>query len=211
MSGRRKVLLKPPLSLRAARCAVVLLVLTGCGPPGSAPIPTSPATTAPVSPAGEPPPAVRRLLHLMRDRLALMHDVARSKWNSKRPVGDPRREQVLLRQVEVEGQGRGLDPLFTRRFFVAQIASARRVQEADCARWRAEGRGPFRDTLDLAVLRERIDGLNRELLGALAEARSELAGARVRERLRGWTQESVRGEGIPDDVCAVAVEPLTAP
>jgi hypothetical protein len=45
----------------------------------------------------------------MGDRLALMHDVARTKWNTKRSVGDPRREQVLLREMEEKGQEYGLD------------------------------------------------------------------------------------------------------
>jgi chorismate mutase len=147
----------------------------------------------------------------MSDRLALMHDVARTKWNANRPVGDPEREQALLREMEEEGQKHGLAPEFTRPFFAAQIAAARRVQEADLARWRAEGRGPFADEPDLAALRRRIDALNRDLVGALAEARPRLAGASTRDQLRRWAREALAGEGITDDVRAAAVEPLTVP
>jgi chorismate mutase len=146
----------------------------------------------------------------MRDRLVLMHEVARSKWGAKRPVGDPRRERALLSEMEVKGKECGLDPGLTRGFFAAQIAAARRVQEDDFARWRAEGRGPFADAPDLAALRRRIDGLNRELLGALAEARPQLGGAASGEQLRAWALEALTGEGITDAVRA-AVEGLARP
>jgi hypothetical protein len=41
----------------------------------------------------------------MGDRLALMHDVARTKWNANRPVGDPEREQILLRETSPADAG----------------------------------------------------------------------------------------------------------
>jgi chorismate mutase len=147
----------------------------------------------------------------MGNRLALMHDVVRTKWNAKRPIADPGREQVLLREMEAEGHEHGLAPEFTRAFFAAQIAAARRVQEDDLARWRAEGSGPFAGAPDLAALRRRIDGLNRDLLGALAEARPRLGDARTRDQLLRWSREAVTGEGITDDVRTVAVAPLATP
>jgi chorismate mutase len=140
-----------------------------------------------------------------------MHDVARTKWNTSRPVGDPMREQALLRELEEKGQEHGLDPERTRAFFAAQIAAARLVQEADLARWRAEGHGPFADAPDLAVLRMRIDTINRELLGALAEVRPLLGDASTREQLRPWAREVIAGQGITDDVRAAAIAPLAAP
>jgi chorismate mutase-like protein len=147
----------------------------------------------------------------MRDRLDLMHDVARSKWNAKRPVGDPERERVLLREMEEKGREHGLDPDFTRAFFAAQIAAARRVQEADLAHWHELGRGPFEDPPDLAELRRRIDGLNRDLLGALADARPQLADASTRGRLQPWARDVLTGEGITADVRSAAIAPLLAP
>jgi chorismate mutase len=155
------------------------------------------------------PPAVEQLLRLMADRLALMHDVARTKWNANRPVGDPEREQALLREMEQKGQEHGLDPEATRAFFTAQISAARQVQEADVARWRAEGRGPFEGVPDLATLRKRIDDLNRELLAALSAARPRLRDAGTREHLPRWAGEALAGEGITDDVRAAAIAPLT--
>lgn len=105
-------------------------------------------------------PEVERL---MRDRLALMHDVARH------------------------------------------------VQEEDLARRRAEERGPFADAPGLATLRRRIDGLNRDLLGALAEARPWLADAGTRDQFRQRAREVLTGEGITDAVRAAAMSSLVPP
>jgi chorismate mutase-like protein len=185
--------------------AVLMGLMAGCGGSPSAP---SPVADGPASAAS---PEVEHLLRLMRDRLALMHDVARSKWNANRPVRDTEREQALLREMEETGQEHGLDPEFTRVFFAAQMAAARRVQEADLARWRAEGRGPFAAAPELAALRRRLDGLNRDLLGALAEARPGLANASTRDQLRWWARVTLAGEGITDDVRTAALAPLAAP
>lgn len=96
----------------------------------------------------------------MRDRLALMHDVARTKWNKKTPVGDDKRDQAVLQEMQARGEEYGVEPEFTRAFFAAQIAAARLVQEADHARWQAEKRGAFADPPEMALLRMRIDGIN---------------------------------------------------
>jgi chorismate mutase len=146
----------------------------------------------------------------MRDRLVLMHEVARTKWNLKRPVLDSQREQALLQKMEKKGQEHGLDPERTRTLFTAQIAAARLVQEADHARWQTEGRGPFANASDLAELRLRIDAINRDLLVALAEARPYLDEASTREQLRSLARDVIAGEGITDDVRAAAIAPLEA-
>jgi len=114
---------------------VILLFLAGCGAPPPSP-PATPQANLAIGEdkASEAPPAVEHLLRLMRDRLTLMHDVARSKWNANRPVSDPERERVLLHEMEEKGQEHELAQQFTRAFFAAQIAAARRVQEADFAR-----------------------------------------------------------------------------
>jgi chorismate mutase len=206
--GRSKDVSLSLAARKAGFLGVALLLLTGCGarPPAAPAAPQASATAA--GPAREAPPAVKRLLRLMRDRLTLMHDVARSKWNAKRPVGDPERERALLSELAEKGQEHGLDSPSTRAFFAAQIAAARRVQEADFARWRAEGQGPFREAPDLAVLRQRIDELNQELLGTLAEARRQFGDAGTREQLKAWAREVLTGEGITEDVRAAAVEGL---
>jgi Chorismate mutase type II len=54
------------------------------------------------------------LLGLIRDRLDVMHDVARWKWAKKSSIEDPEREAALLKDVSEKGAILGLDPEMTR-------------------------------------------------------------------------------------------------
>jgi chorismate mutase len=96
-----------------------------------------------------------------------------------------------------------------RPFFEAQLEAARLVQQADFERWKAKGQGPFAGTTSLAELRRRIDGLNRELLDALAELRPWLSGPAVRQALPRRAEEILTGDG-PAGVRETAVAPLRA-
>lgn len=107
----------------------------------------------------------------MGQRLDVMDDVARAKWNSQSTVLDPERERRVLEDVVSQARQGGLDPDFARTFFAAQMEAARRIQEDDFRQWRAEKREPFADAPDLLSLRRRIDELNRKLLAILVQAR----------------------------------------
>jgi chorismate mutase len=148
-----------------------------------------------------------RLLRLMGRRLALMHEVARWKWNAGKPVADPERERELLQSVVERGGAKGLDPELVRSFFAAQMEAARLVQQADFDRWKAKGQEPFADPTSLAVLRQRIDTLNGELIDALAEVGPRLSGPTLQRALPRRAEETLTG----DDLAAVretAVAPL---
>jgi chorismate mutase-like protein len=119
------------------------------------------------------PPAADRLLHLVAERLALMGDVARAKWNAKAPVSDPARELAFLDQMAAAGRQYKLDPVFTTKFFAAQIVAAKMVQEEAIHQWNREQRPPFPKVPDLKDdLRPKIDGVSRDMLPALAAFRS---------------------------------------
>jgi chorismate mutase len=180
---------------------VSVFLVAGCGVRSKVSPPPPPQQSA-------PPPAVDRLLHLIADRLRLMHDVARSKWNAGRPIADPGREQALLGDMEERSQAYGLDPVSTRAFFEAQVEAAKIVQEADTRRWRAEDRGQFKDPPDLSELRRRIDQLNRDLLAALADAQPFLRAEAGRGSLPAWAEEIIADNGIPDDARTAAIAPL---
>jgi chorismate mutase-like protein len=186
-----------------------VLLLAGCGPrPRDTPLPPTIRHTGPAQETAAPPEAVGRLLQLMRDRLALMHDVARSKWNSRRPVADLAREKAMLEDMAERGRAHGLDPAQTRAFFAAQVEAAKGVQEDDTRRWQAEGRGPFENPPDLPALRRRIDTLNLDLLAALASARPLLHEEALRAAIPRWAEKAIAGEGISDAVRATAIRPL---
>jgi chorismate mutase len=154
--------------------------------------------------------AVDRLLQLMRQRLLLMHDVARWKWQAGKAITDSEREQALLRQMVEQGQPLGLEPDTTRGFFLAQMQAGKQIQEDLFAHWRKTGKGPTDKGPDLAALRQRIDKLNRDLLATLVRARPFLqqpAGA-------AWLQERMpqvlSGQGITAAVRQRATAPLLA-
>lgn len=157
--------------------------------------------TGPTTPA--PSPAVDRLLGLMQRRLAVMHDVARWKWANEVPISDPAREAKVLDAVAERGRERGLDPAFVRSFFAAQMEASKRVQGADFDRWRTAGQGPAPGGPDLAASRARIDGLDGEILDALAAL-----GRPPRDIVDRRAGEILAGPGIDEDVRAQAIGPL---
>ena len=155
-------------------------------------------------------PAIESLLKLMKQRMLLMHDVARAKWNAKTPLADPDREKAMLRELAEKGRALGLDPAFTSSFFAAQVEASKLMQRDDFRRWEAERRGPFTEALDLKRdLRPRIDALNSKLLTTLAKARPVLRSA-DEPIIRRLAVKALDGEGITPEVRDSAVRPLTS-
>ena len=150
-----------------------------------------------------------RLLGLMQQRLTLMHEVARWKWNAGQPVRDAEREREVLHSVVEGGRGKGLEPDLVRSFFAAQMEAARLVQQADFDRWKANKQEPFTETVSLTVLRQRIDDLNRELTDALAEFRPWLSVQTVQQALPQRAEEILTGNGLAS-VRETAIAPLRA-
>ncbi len=62
-------------------------------------------------------PLVEDLLQLMTQRLLLMHEVARAKWNARKPLADNGRETIMLRVLAEKGRVLGMEPEFTYGFF----------------------------------------------------------------------------------------------
>jgi chorismate mutase len=50
----------------------------------------------------------------MQQRLTLMHEVARWKWNAGLPVTDAKRERELLHSVVERGRSKGVEPKLLR-------------------------------------------------------------------------------------------------
>jgi chorismate mutase len=192
----RPVLSSTP-TLRVCVVGVLLLAsaTNGCRP-----------ADAPVAPRRDLA-SLDRLLHLMEQRLALMHEVARWKWNAGQPITDPERERALLQRVVERGRGKGLGPELVRQFFAAQMDAARLVQQADFDRWAANKQGPSAEPTSLAVLRQRIDDLNRELIDALAELRPQLSGRTVQQALPQRAEEILTSNDLAG-VRDTAIAPL---
>lgn len=111
------------------------------------------------------------LIRLMADRLALMPDVARHKWNTRTAIEDLVREQQIIDGLKREAEALGVPATWAERFFRAQIEAAKVIQRELFARWERGVQGVFADAPDLAtVTRPRLDALTPRLLRELAMA-----------------------------------------
>ncbi len=71
----------------------------------------------------------RQLLHVLRERLDLVAQIAREKRESAASLRDPERERVVLARVEAVAGEEGLDPGLCRELFRVILAMSVRVQE----------------------------------------------------------------------------------
>lgn len=111
---------------------------------------------------------VDQVLLLMQKRLALMHEVARTKWNQQLPIEDLAREEQLLAQLAKEAANIGLEEAWVRQFFQAQFEAAKVLQKNDFAAWSEEKVQKFDAVLDLKqTIRPLLDQLTKELLQSL--------------------------------------------
>jgi chorismate mutase len=114
---------------------------------------------------------VDRLLGVVKERLDVAPEVARTKWNTKAPIEDlPREKQIIDGVAKGAGQY-GLDPQVAGAFFQGQIEASKVVQNALHAEWTARKQPPFEKVADLGKdIRPVLDRLTPAMMRALAEA-----------------------------------------
>lgn len=159
-----------------------------------------------VSIAPDPAP-VTRVLTVLNDRLAVMHDVARWKWAEARPIADPEREAQLLNRVAARAQEKNLDPAFVRALFAAQIEASKYMQRADFNRWKASP-PPASAVPSLTVLRQRIDAIDQRLLDALAAAGGPLSDPHTQKQVPELADKILTGDGVDPSVRSMVIGPL---
>jgi chorismate mutase len=151
-------------------------------------------------------PATTALLDLMNERLKLMRNVAKAKWNTHAKIEDPAREAALLKEMASAGREHGLDPALSTAFFAAQIDAAKLLQTDAFKEWTTAGQGPLLDAPDLKRdVRPKIDALGPKLLAALAAYRAERPSADV---VRKLAADRLDAPGVTFPVRAAAVRPL---
>jgi len=115
--------------------------------------------------------AVDRLLGLIKERLDVAPDVARTKWNTKAPIEDLPREQQIIDGVARRAPEYGLDPQVAGAFFRGQIEASKIVQNALHSEWTAARQPPFATVADLGTdIRPVLDRLTPAMMRALADA-----------------------------------------
>lgn len=132
-----------------------------------------------------------------------MPDVARSKWNTKAPITDTKREEAFLTEMTGAGKAHGLPEPVTRAFFMAQILAAKQIQEAEFEVWKATKQGPFATVPNLQLeIRPEIDRLSRSLLSTLALVQHERITATELSRL---AERTLTAPGISQNVRYTAI------
>lgn len=148
------------------------------------------------------------LRRLMDERLALMPDVARHKWNTKSAIEDLPREQKIIDGLKADALALGVPEAWAERFFRAQIEAAKVIQREQFTRWEQAGAGRFADAPDLAtVIRPRLDALTPQLLRELAAAWPALADPAQRGRI-ATAMQSMRTATTSPAAATAAAAPL---
>jgi chorismate mutase len=146
------------------------------------------------------------LRQLIDERMAMMPDVARHKWNSKSAIDDLPREQKIVDSLRSQAQMLGIPGPWAERFFRAQIEGAKQVQRAHFERWQKTGAGKFSNVPDLdTVIRPRLDALTPQLLRELAIAWPALADPAQQQRIAATMGKLVNAT---DGAAATVITPL---
>lgn len=149
------------------------------------------------------------LRNLLAERLALMPDVARHKWNTRSPIEDLARERQIIAGLQRDAEAVGIPAPWAERFFRAQIEAAKVIQRDLFARWVASGQGKFTDVPDLAtVIRPRLDALTLQLLRALAATWPALSDPAQQARLTAALQQLRTAPGANNAAVEMALAPL---
>jgi chorismate mutase len=131
------------------------------------------------------------LRDLVEQRLSLMTEVAKAKWNSGSAIEDPTREQQLLADVAAKAQAAGISADWAQHFFRFQIEAAKQVQYCLFAQWTTERQGSFPQVADLRTeIRPKLDLLTGELLQELAKQWPELSKRAFLEQKDSQSQRS---------------------
>ncbi len=112
---------------------------------------------------------VDQLLLLIQKRLAVMHEVARTKWNQGLQIEDKVREQQILKGLVEQSKNLQAEENWIAQFFQAQMDASKEVQKGDFDLWKKKGVQKFDSVLTLAQLRGYIDGINQEMIDLLSQ------------------------------------------
>ncbi len=150
-----------------------------------------------------------QLLLLIQKRLAVMHEVARTKWNQKLAIEDKAREQIILTNLVEQCKKYGLDEKWVATFFQAQMDASKTIQRNDFELWRRQGIVKFDGVLDLKdQIRIYIDQINQEMMVLLAKLEEKDTKA-INNRYVLDQPISIReSDHIDDSVWTLAISPF---
>lgn len=156
---------------------------------------------------------IDQVLFLMQKRLALMHEVARTKWNQNLPIEDLSREQQLINALTIKAKSCGLEEAWTRKFFQAQFDAAKLIQKNDFSYWSKQQHArKFDSVLDLKTeIRPHLDHLSDELLNSLTKIYPEITTGKLSPHVLTLPLSRRITDVVDESVWMVAILPLLRP
>jgi len=152
--------------------------------------------------------AVKQLLSLIDQRLAVAPLVARAKWNSGGAIDDPTRESTILDTVSKQAEDAGLDKTFARDFFQQQFDAGKMIQRDLHRQWQAAHQGKFADAPDLTRdVRPTLDRLTPQLISALRTIYPQLQQEQTRQIIEAEAANLIRDD-LHGTVRATALQAL---
>lgn len=182
-----------------------------CWLPGCSSDATIPAPSSAVQIRPEVDAEIDALLGLVRDRLLLMHDVARWKLQEGLPIADAAREQAVIERSVQFAKENGLDADLAARFMQAQIEAGKQVQMRDLEAWKTSGPPNQKAPSDLSTeLRPKIDQLGNALIISLSQLSPHLKDPNVQHVLKERTARLALPGELEEKDYATALAPLFA-
>jgi chorismate mutase len=152
---------------------------------------------------------VDRLLEVIEERLDTAPEVARTKWNTKAPIEDLRRDKQIIDGIAKSATAYGLDPHVAGTFFMAQIEASKAIQKTLHAEWTAKRQPAYAEVADLERdIRPVLDRLTPVMMRALAEALPVLQQPGGRQLLEAQTRAVLSTTPGGEAAVRVAVAPL---
>lgn len=123
--------------------------------------------------------SVFKLREVLIQRLTVMPDVARYKWNNDIPVEDLEREARLLAVTVARAEEAGIEENFAANAVQAQMTASKLLQSNLIEGWRENNQEKFENVPDLVNdIRPKLVELTPRLLLALREAKPLLEACR---------------------------------
>lgn len=115
--------------------------------------------------------AAAALRSVVQERLSVMPEVARYKWNNKIAVEDLAREKAILKRTVEKAKKASVSEEFALEAVAAQMAASKHIQRELIRGWQAQDIPPFESVPDLVEeIRPQIIDITNRLIEAMRGA-----------------------------------------
>lgn len=143
------------------------------------------------------------LFVLMQERLSLMHEVAKYKWNADLKEATLDDEELILFEGGQENDA------FIASFFEAQNNAGHRIQNEDFLLFEKDSIDKFEDVKDFETeLSPQLRVINEEMLFSVNQLLVHTQNESLPEFLKDLSFASFQNEGIGREIYNIAVDPL---